>query len=185
MNSTGNGMVQGKEAENFTDCSPEYIRSFYLNNTMNYVEWITRIDVPKSTDVCPFPCDYWEHSISVMKNAESFEVAKPSSLVKVTRANMNPHVSEVEKLGWQDYLCLVGGAMGMWTGSSVVTILQVAAGNLALLLALLYKTNFYQRKNLASTTEVTLKIEQMLFHVEDQEQIGPNPEVGKDEEEVK
>jgi len=131
--------VVTSEGHHFSDCSPEKIRRTYLNNTLNYVEWVTRIDVPSTEDVCLFPCDYVEQSASILRNSRSFEVSTPNSLVKIIRTSMNPNVVEVEKFGWQDYLCLVGGAMGFWTGSSMMTILQMTAGNATLLMAAVYR----------------------------------------------
>lgn len=110
------------------------------------MEWVTRINVPNSEDICPFPCEYWEHSVSVTKNSDSFEIFEPNSLVKVARTSMNPHVNEVEKFGWQDYLCLAGGAMGLWTGSSVVTILQITVGNVMLFSAFIYNITWSQQE---------------------------------------
>lgn len=156
-NYTVSGKVITSEGH-FNNCSPEQIRRTYLNSTLTYVDWVTRINVPQSQDVCPFPCDYWEHSTSVIRNSDSFAVTKPNSLVKITRTGMNPQVTEVQRLGWLDILSLAGGAMGMWAGGSFITVIQLSAGSGALLLALIQRPNQSdKKKNVGTILDSSLK----------------------------
>lgn len=140
----------------FKECSPEDMRSSYLNMTHDYSRWVSIIDVPNRPDNCPFPCDYWEQSMSVMKNANSYDVRYPLSLVKVSLVNQNPLVMEFVSIEWKDYLCLAGGAMGLWTGSSIITIIQCSIGALTILLAFIWKScqKLKTLQNVSDTTNL-------------------------------
>lgn len=97
----------------FAQCRPEVIRRDFLNPSLTYSDWVTRINVPQRPNRCPLPCDYWDYSTTVNRDRDSFDIDPINSLLSLSFSNQNPKMTETVAIAAKDYLSMAGGTMGL------------------------------------------------------------------------
>lgn len=85
--------------------------------------WLNRLQM-SGENPCRLPCDHWEYNYAVERDLE-YPNRDFAGLTITIVDSQYPHCREVPALEWLDYLALIGGTWGLWSGASAITVVQM------------------------------------------------------------